>query len=219
MKKVIACMLALCLILALAGCGGTDQTADSGDSSDNTGETLKVSPLASDIDVNAITDADLAASFDAASLHTEGDTMTLDVKVYDFVKYDAAEVAQLKVGDTIVADGQDMVITSIEDGDGYTINGGYDQGGLSLASLEGGLLYAYGADDAKSYYEVGTVTLPLSTGCKLLDSSDPVGDEIKVTTADLAAFLAEDTVTFRPGNTTITVAGGQITGITRVYMP
>lgn len=219
MKKVIACMLALCLILALAGCGGTDQTADSGDSADNAGETLKVSPLASDIDVNAITDADLAASFDAASLHTEGDTMTLDVKVYDFVKYDAAEVAQLKVGDTIVVDGQDMVITSIEDSDGYTINGGYDQGGLSLAALEGGLLYAYGADDAKSYYEVGTVTLPLSTGCKLLDSSDPVGDEIKVTTADLAAFLAEDTVTFRSGNTTVTVAGGQITGITRVYMP
>ena len=218
MKKVIACMLALCLMLVLAGCGGTDNTANGSDKSDNAGETLKVSPLASNIDINAVTDAELAVSFDAASLHTEGETVSLDVKVYDFVKYDAVEVAQLKVGDTIVKDGQDMVITSIDDSNGYTINGGYEQGGLSLATLDGGIMYVYGPDDTKEYYEVGSVTLPVNDACSLTDSSDPANVQ-NVALSDLAVFLTEDTVTFQPNNTSVTVSGGQITGITRVYTP
>lgn len=218
MKKVFALVLALCLTLALAACGSINAPADS-DTPAAGGETLKVSPLASDIDASAITDAQVAASFDAAALHTEGESMTLDVTLYDFVKYDAQEVSQLKEGDTIVVDGKDMVITSIDDSNGYVINGGYDEGGLTLAALDGGVLYACAANDAKTYYEVGTVTLPLSADCQLLDSSDPAGGEVKVTTEDLAAFLAEDTVTFRPGSTGITVTGGQISTITRVYMP
>lgn len=218
MKKVFALVLALCLTLALVACGSSD-TPDDSNTPDAGAEPMKVSPLATDIDASAITDAELAVSFDAASLHTEGDAMTLDVTLYDFVKYDAQEVSQLKEGDTIVVDGQDMVITSIDDSNGYVINGGYDEGGLTLAALDGGVLYACTANDAKTYYEVGAVTLPLSAGCQLLDSSDPAGGEIKVTTEDLAAYLAEDTVTFRPGSTLITVTGGQITGITRVYMP
>lgn len=218
MKKVIALMLALCLTLALVACGSSDTTDDS-DASDAGSEPMKVSPLATDIDANAITDAELAASFDAASLHTEGDAMTLDVTLYDFVKYDAQEVSQLKEGDTIVVDGQDMVITSIDDSNGYVINGGYDAGGLTLAALDGGVLYASGANDARMYEQVGTATLPLSADCQLIDGADPVGGEIKVTTEDLAAYLADDIATFRPGSTLVTVTGGQITGITRVYMP
>lgn len=219
MKKVFALVLALCLTMALVACGSSDTPDDSSNTPDAGAEPMKVSPLATDIDAGAITDAELAVSFDAASLHTEGEAMTLDVTLYDFVKYDAQEVSQLKEGDSIVVVGQDMVITSIDDSNGYVINGGYDEGGLTLAALDGGVLYASGANDARMYEQVGTATLPLSADCQLLDSADPAGGESKVTTADLAAYLAADTATFRPGSTLITVTGGQITGITRVYMP
>lgn len=214
MKKVFAAVLTLCLALALVGCGSADTPDDN-----NAGGAVTVTPMQSAVDVNSITDAELAVSFDAASLHTEGDAMTLDVTVYDYELYDAAEIAQLKEGDTIVADGRQIVVTAIDTGSGVTINGGYEQDGLTLTSGGGGTMYAVGPDDSKTYRELGTVTLPLGEGCQLRDSSDPAGDEIKVTLPDLAAFLAEDAGTFRPGNTTVTVAGGQITGITRVYMP
>lgn len=219
MKKVFASVLALCLALALVGCGSADTPADNNANNDADSASVTVAPMQSAIDVNSITDADLAVSFDAASLHTEGDAATLDVTVYDYELYDAAEVSQLKVGDTITANGQDIVITSIDTTDGVTINGGFEQDGLSLVGGEGGTMYAVGPNDSKTYRELGTVTLPLSDGCQLLDSSDLAGGEIKVTLPDLAAYLAEDVVTFQPANTTVTVAGGQITGITRVYMP
>lgn len=221
MKKVFAFALALCLVLALAGCGNTNTPAgnNTGHDTPSGGETLRVEPLAGTIDVNDLADATLDVAFDAASLHTGDGQMTLDVTVYDYERYDAAEVSQLKVGDTIVANGQDMVITTIDTTNGVIINGGYEQGGLTLMSDDGGTLFAAGADDSKTYREVGTATLPVGDGCQLLDSSDLSGGEIKVTTADLAAFLKEDTVTFRPGSTTVTVTGGQITGIARVYMP
>lgn len=216
MKKTIAFVLTLCIALALVGCGNADIPMDN--TSGNSGGTRRVEPLATTIDVGAVTDGELAVSFDAASLHTEGDAVTLDVKVYDFVQYDAAEVAQLKVGDTIVVDGRDVTVTAIDDSNGYIINGGYEQGGLSLAVLDGGVMYVYGPDDTKEYYEVGSVTLPVNDACSLTDSSDPANVQ-NVALNDLAAFLTEDTVTFQPNNTTVTVSGGQITGITRVYTP
>ncbi len=176
-------------------------------------------PLASTVDISNVTDATLSASFDAGSLKTEGDAAALELKVYDYEQYDAAEVSQLKVGDTIVSGGKDIVITSIDDSSGYVINGGYEQDGLTLAAGEGGVVYTVSVDDIKNYTEVGTVTLPISSECVLTDSSDLENGEKTVNAADLAAFLESDTTGFRPAGTQVTVTGGQITAISRVYMP
>lgn len=220
MKKGFAFLLALCLTLALAGCGNTDTPADGGNTNDPAGsETLRVEPLPDSIDVNSITDATLPVSFDAAALHTEGDKMTLDVKVCSYELYDAAEVSQLKVGDTIVADGREVVVTSIDTANGVVINGGYEQDGLTLMGGDGGTLYAVGADDSKTFHEVGAVTLPVSSDCQLQDSADLEAGEVTVTADQLAEYLAKDTESFLPDNTTVTVTGGQITGISRVYRP
>ena len=75
------------------------------------------------------------------------------------------DIAQLAVGDTIVVDGKDMVVTSREDENGFvTINGGLEQGGVDLTSDDSGVYYAVGLDDAKSYHELGKVTVPVAEG-------------------------------------------------------
>lgn len=219
MKKGIAFLLALCLTLALVGCGNTDAPADNNTNDPAGSETLRVEPLSDSIDLNNITDATLSVSFDAAALHTEGDQMTLDVKVCSYELYDAVEVSQLKVGDTIVADGKDLVITSIDTANGVVINGGYEQDGLTLMGGDGGTLYAVGADDSKTFHELGAVTLPLSPDCQLQDSADLEAGEVTVTADQLADYLAKDAAAFQPDNTTVTVSNGQITQITRVYRP
>lgn len=217
MKKMLAVVLALCMTLALIGCGNAKQPENEDQSS---GESKRVEPLASSVDVSNVTEATLAVSFDKSSLHTDGDTMTLDMKVYDFEQFDAAEVSQLKEGDVIVVDGKEITVASIDTTNGVEINGGFGQeNGVSLATLDGGVLCAVGADDAKSYYEVGTVTLPVSETCVLTDSADLSAGEKTVAAAELAAFLTNDTAAFQPGNTQVTVSGGQITAISRVYMP
>lgn len=51
--------------------------------------------------------------------------MGIPLTVYDYGAYDMADIAQLAVGDTIVVDGKDVVVTSREGKDGFvTINGG-----------------------------------------------------------------------------------------------
>lgn len=217
MKKGIAVTLALCMALALVACGGNTNTPQ--DDTNKDSEAKRVEPLATTVDVSNVTDATLAASFDVGSLKTEGDAATLEVKVYNYEQYDAAEVSQLKVGDTIVSGGKDIVITSIDDSNGYVINGGYEQDGLTLAAGEGGVVYTVSVDDVKNYTEVGTVTLPISSECVLTDSSDLENGEKTVNAADLAAFLENDTVGFQPASTQVTVTGGQITAIARVYIP
>ena len=217
MKKMLAVVLALCMALALVACGGNTAEQPKNDEQNTPAEALRVEPMASAVDTGSLTEGTYAVSFDKSSLHTDGDAMTLDVKVYDFEQFDAAEISQLKEGDVIVVGGKEITVASIDNTNGVEINGGFDQeNGVSLASLGGGVMYTIGADDTKSYYEAGSVTLPVSAECTLTDSVDPEGGEKTVTAAELADFLANDTGVFVPGNTQITVTNGQITGISRV---
>lgn len=92
-------------------------------------------------DPQALTDATVAASFGADDIpETDGKT-ELTLTVYDYDIYDMVDIAQLAVGDTIVVDGKDMVVTSREDENGFvTINGGLEQGGVDLTSDDSGRL-------------------------------------------------------------------------------
>ena len=67
----------------------------------------------------------VAASFGAEDISEKDGRMGIPLTVYDYDVYDMADIAQLAVGDTIIVDGKDMVVTSREDKDGFvTINGG-----------------------------------------------------------------------------------------------
>ena len=132
--------------------------------------------------------------------------------------FDAVEVSQLKAGDTLTAGGQTVKVTEVKErkAGGVTINGGYEKGGITLFPGDGGTYYQVKENDAKTYQEVGTATLPLGDQFELVDNAENANK--KLTAQDMTT-LKEDSVGFNVNNTTATVENGVITNITRAYMP
>ena len=141
-SKVLAILLVLS-VLALSACAAKQANSDTQKDSDTaeteqepdsaqTAETQqpaqeakRIEPLAESLDLNALTDATIAASFGAEDISEKDGKMELTLTVYDYDVYDMVDIAQLAVGDTIVVDGADMVVTSREENNGFvTINGG-----------------------------------------------------------------------------------------------
>ena len=191
MKKALAILLALS-VLALSACAAKQVNSDTQkdvsaetaapsadpeqteDAQQSAQEAKRVEPLPETLDVNALTDATVAASFGAEDISEKDGKTQITLTVYDYDVYDMVDVAQLAVGDTIVVDGKDMVVTSREDKDGFvTINGGLEQGGVDLTSDDSGVYYAVGMDDVKSYHELGRITVPVAEGFVLTDNADP----------------------------------------------
>lgn len=225
MKKVLAILLAIA-VLALSACAAKQVNSDTQKDS-NTAETeqkpgseqteqpaqeaKRVEPMPESLDLNALTDATVAASFGADDIsETDGKT-ELTLTVYDYDIYDMVDIAQLAVGDTIVVDGKDMVVTSREDENGFvTINGGLEQGGVDLTSDDSGVYYAVGLDDTKSYHELGKVTVPVADGFALTDNADPEHPDETYAAADLAELAASEPG-FTANNTLATIEHGELT--------
>ena len=236
MKKVLAILLALS-VLALSACAakqatsdtkednGTETTAPSTDSEQPeqaeqpAQEAKRIEPLPESLDLNALTDATVAASFGAEDISEKDGRMEITLTVYDYDVYDMVDVAQLTVGDTIVVDGKDMVVTSREDKDGFvTINGGIEQGGVDLVTDDGGVYYAVGLDDAKSYHELGKITVPVAEGFVLTDNSNQEHPDETYVASDLAK-LAGENVGFNANNTLATIEHSELTVLARSYTP
>lgn len=216
MKKAMILTSALCLA-ALCACGVTDQSQTSSVSTEPTGEPMRVEPMPSEIDLNALRDDTLAVSFDASCIKTEENQTTIDLTVYSEELFDAVEISQMDVGDTIVVKGEPIEITSKEeDGDNLVINGGEEEGGATLTSADGGTYRYVGMDDISAYDEVGSVTLPVDETCILTDDSNPEHPGKEFSVAELSGLNDSD---FTPYNTTVQLTGGKITAIHRSYMP
>ena len=233
MKKVLAILLALS-VLALSACAARQANSDTQKDS-NTAETeqkhgseqteqpaqeaKRVEPLPETLDVNALTDATVAASFSAEDISEKDGKTQITLTVYDYDVYDMVDVAQLAVGDTIVVDGKDMVVTSREDKDGFvTINGGLEQGGVDLTSDDSGVYYAVGMDDVKSYHELGRITVPVAEGFVLTDNADPEHPDETYAASDLAKLAASEPG-FTANNTLATIEHGELTVLARSYTP
>ena len=233
MKKVLAILLALS-VLVLSACAAKQANSDTQKDS-NTAETeqkpgseqteqpaqgaKRIEPLAESLDLNALTDATVAASFGAEDISEKDGKTEITLTVYDYDIYDMVDIAQLAVGDTIVVDGKDMVVTSREDENGFvTINGGLEQGGVDLTSDDSGVYYAVGLDDTKSYHELGRITVPVAEGFVLTDNSDPDHPDETYAASDLAK-LAGEGVGFTAGNTLATIEHAELTVLARSYTP
>lgn len=227
MKKLTILVTALCLT-ALTACSTNqanssqsaqpNQSAQTSQPAEPTATTQNVKPAPSaNIDLKDPEGIN-AVSFAAADVKKDGDKITLTMKVYEQELFDAVEVSQLKAGDTITAGGEAVKITKIEEikTGGVAINGGYDNGGITLFPGDGGTYYQVKENDAKTYQEVGTATLPLGDKFELIDNAN--NDNKKLTAQDMTA-LKDDGNSFNVNNTTATVENGVITNITRVYTP
>ena len=236
MKKALAILLALS-VLALSACAAKQVNSDAQkdvsaetaapsadpeqteDAQQSAQEAKRVEPLPETLDVNALTDATVAASFGAADISEKDGKTEITLTVYDYDVYDMVDIAQLAIGDTIVVDGKDMVVASREDKDGFvTINGGLEQGGVDLTSDDSGVYYSVGMDDAKSYHELGKITVPVAEGFVLTDNSDLEHPDATYAASDLAK-LAGESVGFTANNTLATIEHGELTVLARSYTP
>ena len=237
MKKLTILVTALCLT-ALTACSTNQanssqsaQPSQSAQTSQPAEPAQSTAPAAQAKDIKpqsmAMANMDLKhpkegftapVSFAAADVKKDGDKITLTMKVYEQELFDAVEVSQLKAGDTITAGGEAVKITKIEEikTGGVAINGGYDNGGITLFPGDGGTYYQVKENDAKTYQEVGTATLPLGDKFELIDNAN--NDNKKLTAQDMTT-LKDDGNSFNVNNTTATVENGVITNITRVYTP
>lgn len=249
MKKCLIVSLMLLSLLTLAACGTTQgdttDTADTADSSQTTADTTqdaqgdtqenaqnntqegskddsKIKPLPDALDLNRLTSGTVAASFDASSLKEVGGQLQLSFTVYNYEKFDAADISGLKAGDVLVVSGREMTVASVQASDGYvTVNGGEEAGGV-LFSLDASsnTYYVMGMDDSKTYYEKGQLTFPVADTCVLTDDADFEHPGQTTPASDLPKLLAQDDIYgFDPQSTTVTLKNSQITAIYRGFLP
>lgn len=236
MKKALAILLALS-VLALSACAAKQVNSDTQkdvsaetaapsadpeqteDAQQSAQEAKRIEPLPESLDLNALTDVTVAASFGAEDISEKDGKTQITLTVYDYDVYDMVDISQLAVGDTIVVDGKDMVVASREDKDGFvTINGGLEQGGVDLTSDDSGVYYAVGLDDAKSYHELGRITVPVAEGFVLTDNADPEHPDETYAASDLAKLAASEPG-FTANNTLATIEHGELTVLARSYTP
>lgn len=240
MKCKLSILLVLAMVLSVfAGCASsTGQTPPANDGSEppsvessleeeSTGEgetpaPAVISPLSVDVDVNNLNDCTVAVSFEKGDVYVD-DTgkMQLKVTVYAYDTYDLVDVANMKVGDTIIICGQSIAITELETDQTGTIkiNGGLDADGYELVTDEDTVYRAIDFDDLKLYYALGEATIPVSEDFLFEDSSDL---EAGTKTYYPGDFLTEEggiAYSFVPNNTTVTISGGYVVAMERVYNP
>lgn len=196
-----------------------DTQEGSTDSSKNDG---KIKPLPDALDLSSLTSGTVAASFDASSLKEVDGQLQLSFTVYNYEKFDAADISGLKAGDVLVVSGQEMTVASVQASDGYvTVNGGEEAGGV-LFSLDASsnTYYVMGMDDSKTYYEKGQLTFPVADTCVLTDDADFEHPGQTTPASDLPKLLAQDDIYgFDPQSTTVTLKNSQITAIYRGFLP
>lgn len=182
----------------------------------------KIKPLPDALDLSSLTSGTVAASFDASSLKEVGGQLQLSFTVYNYEKFDAADISGLKAGDVLVVSGREMTVASVQTSDGYvTVNGGEEAGGV-LFSLDASsnTYYVMGMDDSKTYYEKGQLTFPVAGTCVLTDDADFEHPGQTTPASDLPKLLAQDDIYgFNPQSTTVTLKNSQITAIYRGFLP
>lgn len=205
--------------------GDTQENAqsDTQEGSKNDGKTDgKIKPLPDALDLNRLTSGTVAASFDASSLKEVDGQLQLSFTVYNYEKFDAADISGLKAGDVLVVSGREMTVASVQTSDGYvTVNGGEEAGGV-LFSLDASsnTYYVMGMDDSKNYYEKGQLTFPVADTCVLTDDADFEHPGQTTPASDLPKLLAQDDIYgFDPQSTTVTLKNSQITAIYRSFLP
>ena len=220
LKKVLVVLLSLLVLsAALFGCGAKDEPPT--EPSDT-----RILPIPSSFDPTNLEDGSFPVSFtnDDIELNDEV-SFALHMTVWEQELFDAASITGLKEGDVIVVRGDDVSVAAVEQADGVVhINGGLENGGITMAPSEsGGTFYESGSElteyDAM-YTSVAQMALPVN-GDEFVyrDSSDLEKGEVTYLAGDLLAM--KDSVDFgcTAMNGTAHIVNNQVVEIIRVYMP
>lgn len=226
-KQFSVAVMTGCMVLACAGCGTSGENQSTNITStqvdmpiETSTEEICVEPIQSMYDVNDLSNSEFAASFAADDVKTQENQTSIHLTAYDYEQFNASEIENLKVGDTLVIDQKEMKVESVEpQSDSWIqINGGLEQDGCDLYKGEDGLYYEMQLE-SKSYQPMTELDLPLTKNFVFMDSSDPDKQGQKYNTEEFLDLLKDDVYGFYPNNSSVTVENGEITQITRNFIP
>lgn len=180
-----------------------------------------IAPLPAGISVDNLQDCTVPAYFTPEDFRWMGGNLRMTVYSQDL--YDAVEIAQMQVGDTILYNGEKVVVNSfVEANGGIDINGGLDEGGCCLAGNEGGTYEARNWDDHATYTELGNAEVALAEDFIIVDCGlnpeDP-SDTIRSAQKLYLENLGEGRKDFFQLNTRVTIENGMVTEINRRWIP
>lgn len=190
------------------------------DSTEQPEETHTITPLP-DTTMENLTDAILSVSLDEGNAYVDDNgRMQMDLKIYTYDTYDMVDIANLKVGDTVVRHSGEVKVVSKEQSETGTIsiNGGLENGGFDLVTDDCGIFYETGFNDVKNWYEIGEATIRVSVDFKGIDNADLEQGEVIIYPGDFLVGAVTN-YDFTPYNTTIRVEDGQIVEMNRVFIP
>lgn len=243
MKKVFSILLVFTLIFSCVGCGAKTQSmlpdeksnedysaTQSMSSPVETDEVVSedgviIYPLKQGIDMTNIEDAIIPISFNSEDFDSEN--KTLIAALYERDIYDAVDISNMKVGDSIVI--SDVVfpiekITEIDEfidiNDGYT----YSEFGMTFMPYEGGTYRTLLLDDYSTYTQIGDCVLNLSSDFELVDymCGEPDNEGVKSNLEglnDYFATLSEGFLDFGYSNTVAHIVNNEIVSIVRHWVP
>lgn len=200
-------LIALAAVAVLSGCTSTQHKM--------------IAPLPAGIDLDNMQDCTVPAMFTSDDFRWMGDNLTMTVYSQDL--YDAVDISQMKVGDTLLYASSPMVVEKMEEVRGaLDINGGLDLGGCCIAGHEGGTYIAHDWDDHATYTKLGVVELPLAQDFVIIDCGEFPTDPLDTIRTDQKLYLESlegSRREFFALNTRVTVENGQITEINRKWIP
>ena len=193
MKKTLSILLALTMCLAMfAGC----QTQAPTTGEETTGKVI--SPLPETLDINNLEDCMVRVSLEQGDAYVD----------------DNGKMQMMRQGEAVTVNTVERLDSGL-----VRINGGEEQGGFDLTSDDTTVYHEVGMDDAKAYYALGEVTLPVSTEFLYTDASDVEGEATKYYPGDFLTDAAGITYDFAPENTTIVIEDGVVFAMNKVYNP
>lgn len=238
MKKLLVLLMICCLCTA---CGTKEETVvvtpeqevevteetEMEEAVEVTAETesetaTKIVPVPVTVDLNDLSNCTLAISFEEGDAYVdETGAMQLDVIVYTYDLYDMDDISNLKEGDTITIQGNDVLVESIEvlESGLVFINGGMENGGYDLWNENGNFYFEHGFNDMKFYNALGEATLKVSEDFEFVDSSDLEKGEVTYHQGDLLTADSGIVYNFTPNNTSVVVENGQVVSMKRIFTP
>lgn len=181
----------------------------------------RISPLPSGIDIDNLQDCTVPASFNSDNFDWMGGNLTMCVFSRDL--YDAVEISQMKVGDTLLYESKPMIVSKIAEVNGtIEINGGLEEGGCWIAGNEGGTFVAREWDDHATYTKLGTAEVALTEDFVIIDCGLEPNSPIDTICSGQKLYLEnlkDSRREFSTLNTLVTIEKGMITMIRRVWIP
>ena len=182
-----------------------------------------IAPMVSDVDVNNLADGIYPVSFDRGDVFSGASGIYMNaVHIYTQDWYDIVDVNTLAVGDTIVVEGEEVPVLSLDNTEyGIEVNADQDARAFVLASQEDSNgFFIRGLDDMTTYTDHGETALMIAPEATFTDAWDIEKEPVTVNADGIVeAMQTSENDAFTQFNTTARVENGKVVEINRVFVP